>query len=334
MHVLIAVPQQDPATGNWVTARRFAEELSTRGAQVTLQGAPVEDPSGLRATLEDSRPDVAILLHAYRSGRPWLAAQQTTTIPYLVLLTGTDINNGFHDPKQRDVIKQTLSGAQAILLQNRLLIETFDQAHPALRSKLHYLPPDIRLGNLPCDLRAKLSLHPEAVLLFCPASIRPVKSVLELLRACDPLAGQGLPFHLAFCGPILDQDYGQSFLDAVSARDWASYLGVIDPEAMAAALQSADLVINNSQHEGLSNALLEAAAVGTPILARNIAGNAALVESGVNGRLFDDASFLDVVASLIGDPVLRARLSETRHPVSPGQEGDRLFTLVRDVLGG
>ena len=71
-------------------------------------------------------------------------------------------------------------------------------------------------------------------------------------------------------------------------RRWASYLGVIPPEAMAAAMGGADVIINNSLSEGLANSLLEAATLGIPILARNNPGNAALVRHGINGLLFDD----------------------------------------------
>ena len=73
-----------------------------------------------------------------------------------------------------------------------------------------------------------------------------------------------------------------------------------------------DVILNNSVSEGLPNALLEATALGLPILARNIPGNAAVVESGGNGLLYDDAAgFLESAVRLLNDPDLRRSLS---HP--------------------
>jgi glycosyltransferase involved in cell wall biosynthesis len=71
-------------------------------------------------------------------------------------------------------------------------------------------------------------------------------------------------------------------------RPWASYAGIIPPEAMADAMRDADVIINNSISEGLANSLLEAATLGIPILARDNPGNAALVRHDINGLLFEN----------------------------------------------
>ena len=50
-------------------------------------------------------------------------------------------------------------------------------------------------------------------------------------------------------------------------------------------LESADVVVNPSYHEGLSNVLLEASAIGRPLIASNIPGCRELIDDGVNGYL-------------------------------------------------
>ncbi len=111
---------------------------------------------------------------------------------------------------------------------------------------------------------------------------------MELLELFDRMAMESTDFHLAFCGPGLDDDYAKRLLAAIEGRPWASYLGTIAPEAMADAMRGADVVVNNSHTEGLANALLEAATIGIPILARDIPGNAAVVTHGINGLLYND----------------------------------------------
>jgi glycosyltransferase involved in cell wall biosynthesis len=126
------------------------------------------------------------------------------------------------------------------------------------------------------------------LLFLLPAGLRPVKDVIGLLQIFDRLAYQANPFHLAICGPVLDENYGRQVLAEVAMRSWASYAGIIRPEAMADAMRDADVIVNNSISEGLANSLLEAATLGIPILARDNPGNAALVRHDINGLLFDN----------------------------------------------
>jgi glycosyltransferase involved in cell wall biosynthesis len=181
---------------------------------------------------------------------------------------------------------------------------------PCLADKIAYLPPGIVLGTAPAPFN-RAELAPLGGTLFLhPAGIRPVKGNRELLDLFDPLAAEGLSFAVAFCGPALDSAYSAEFVAAVARRPWARYLGVIPPPAIPAILRQVDVVLNNSQSEGIANALLEADALGVPMLVRNIPGNAAVVEEGINGLLYDDAaSFARQARALMVDPILRRRLS-------------------------
>ncbi len=309
LRILIAVPAQDQVTGNWITARRFQQGLESLGHNIHLIDTPLE-PAPLEQAVIAETPDLVLLLHAFRTGRPWLALAENRRIPFLVLLTGTDINHGIGDPQQGPIIREVLGKAAGVLTQNPLTEKTFRREHGDLASRLHYLPPGIHLGEAPFALRRKYSIPTEAPLFLCPAGLRPVKGVLELLHLCDPLFAAFAHLRVAFCGPPLDPEYSRRFFAALRERPQAIYLGLVPPEAMAAAMREADVIVNNSASEGLPNALLEASALGKPILARDIPGNAAVVKDGANGLLFrDPAGFAAAAARLLEEPGLRQDLS-------------------------
>ena len=108
------------------------------------------------------------------------------------------------------------------------------------------------------------------------------------------------PFILAVVGPALDAEYAA----AVAARLGPSppattaaagddarvmtpavvLLPPVDRVGMVSYMRDAAAVVNTSTSEGQSGALLEAAAVGTPIVARDIPGNRSLLD------LIDDAA--------------------------------------------
>ncbi len=308
MRILFVIPEQPRTTGNWVTALRHEQGLVSLGHEVRLV-----ETAGSVANLErqvaEFKPDLIHLLHAYRAGRPWLGCRQQGAIPSVVSLTGTDLNHGLDSAEQGPQICAVLEQAAAIIIQNQLTVESFAAAHTDLAARLHHVAPGVSLGSDPYPLRQRHALSASSILFLLPAGIRPVKANLELLQLFDLVAEAGPFCQLLFCGSILDQSYGQRFQAALQARPWAHYLGEIPASAMAAVLREVDVVLNHSVSEGLPNVLLEAAALGRPILARDIPGNRAAFMPDLNGLLYDSSeSFVRQALALIRNPALRQRL--------------------------
>jgi len=333
MRILIVVPEQDQVSGNWVTAKRFQQGLELQGHQVALSGVSLQPRGHLRRQVLAFVPDVALLLHAYRSGKPWLEEADDLHIPCVVLLTGTDVNHGLDDPAQHDLILTVLRHSSSVLVQNPLLAAELTAAQPGLSANLQILTPGITLGTAPYELRKQHALAMEQVIFLCPAGLRPVKGLLELLEMSGEVAAASPAFVLAFCGPSLEDGYSRRLLAAIESRPWARYLGTIPAEAMASAMRSVDVVVNNSQSEGLANALLEAATVGLPILARRIPGNAAVVRHNVNGLLYgDDVEFLNCALQLL-DPKRRRLLAcpePERYPAR--REAEELAAILKQAI--
>ncbi len=332
MRILIVVPEQDRISGNWVTAQRFRQGLERHGHHVALHATHLHPDGLLRDHLIEFAPDVTILLHAYRSGKPWLEATKGLNFPYVVLLTGTDVNHGLDDPEQSVIIRNILHQAAFVLLQNAFIAAEFAASHPELTVSLRVLQPGIILGTAPYDLRNTHTLAKEQTLFLCPAGLRPVKGILQLLEMFDRVAAASSACHLAFCGPILDKGYGNRFLSAIEKRPWSSYLGSIPTEAMANAMRGADVILNNSQTEGLSNTLLEATTLGVPILARNIPGNAAAVRHGINGLLYDnETEFVQYALQLLNAESRRQLSRPGSKLYNPEIEAVELIAILQEA---
>ncbi|PLX78489.1 MAG: hypothetical protein C0616_14455 [Desulfuromonas sp.] len=313
MRVLIVTPEQNVATGNWVTARRLADGLQGLSHRVEIRPTGLNPSASLLEALDTFQPNIAILLHAYRSGAPWLQAIKGREIPFLVLLTGTDLNVGLDDSIQRPVIQRVLRAASGILLQNRLQLEQLKQCMPQFGDKLRYLPPGIQLGKESFDIRYSSGATDNDILFFCPAGLRPVKQQLELLKMFDRVVADSGNSLLAFAGPVLDPEYATVLQEGIDRRERVVYLGVIPHAAMAAAIRDSDIVVNNSKSEGLSNALLEADALGVPILARDIPGNREIVVTNRNGLLFpNEEEFVALATRLANDNHFRSRLGDAK----------------------
>ena len=69
-------------------------------------------------------------------------------------------------------------------------------------------------------------------------------------------------------------------------KGWHFFLAENLPRAQALGwVKAADVFVLNSTYEGLSHALIEAMALGTPVVATAVGGNPELIENGVDGLL-------------------------------------------------
>ncbi len=63
-------------------------------------------------------------------------------------------------------------------------------------------------------------------------------------------------------------------------------------------IREADCIVHPSYHEGMSNALLEGAAMGKPLIASNIPGCREVIDDGVNGFVVEPGCVDDLVDKL------------------------------------
>jgi hypothetical protein len=300
--------------------------------EVELFAIDQHKTSALTSEIAHFWPDQLLLLHAWKSGRFWLESSAVNFCPATVLLTGTDINHDVNDPAKGPVIEKVLQHTAAIVSQNQETVDSLRRQKPLWIDRLHFIPPGVSLGTTPYPLRKLHGIQAQCKLFLHPAGIRPVKANLELLKLCDPLAEHNRNFTIAFCGPDLDPDYFNKFMTAINKRPWAHYLGVIPPEAMPSAMSEADIILNHSSSEGMSNALLEAVAVGRTVLAKGIPGNTAIQYSGRRIMYYDtDEEFIDLAQKLLTDSPMKHPNASPFNAFSSETEALNFLSLFKSI---
>jgi len=118
---------------------------------------------------------------------------------------------------------------------------------------------------------------------------------------------------------------------------YATWLGETPHEQMGALYTRADIVLNCSHSESMSNTVLEAMALGRPMLVSDIPGNQMLVRHRDTGLLYkDQESFLKGVVTLMNDARLRADLGRRAgeyisNSYSPQHEAAEYIRLYRSL---
>ncbi len=258
MNVLLVVPSQAPVRGNMVTALRWQNGLARAGIDVTIV-----TPAGLAGR---PAPDLVHAHHAARSGPAAAAFARDASVPLLVSLGGTDLNGGpGGDPLPATL--DTLGRARAVVAPCSECLER-------LRGFAPGAPPgfSVRRGiaPLPC-----LPPRPPdgRLVLVAVGGIRRGKGQFRAAGWVERLRRTGLPATLRLVGPVLEPAYAREIRERYAGADWLDWTGTVPHDRMAEVYAGADAVLNASESEGASNAILEALVHGRPVAARGVPGN-------------------------------------------------------------
>lgn len=113
------------------------------------------------------------------------------------------------------------------------------------------------------------------------------------------------------------------------------FLGPISRREVFELLAAADAALLSSSWENFPHTVVEALAVGTPVVATDVGGVGEVVRDGENGLLVpagDVDALAAAVRRLAGDPELAARLRAAAAPSVAGYAPERLFARLEDVL--
>ncbi len=172
----------------------------------------------------------------------------------------------------------------------------------------------------------------------------------------------GQPGLLVFAGRLTDQKELEVALAAVAAVDAAHldvigdgperprleaeaqrlglggrvrFLGALPREDVLAHVAAAEAVVLSSAWENFPHGVVEALALGTPVIATSVGGVPEVVHDGENGLLVgpgDADAFAGAVRRFLADPALRARLREAAAPSVAEYSQDRIYGRLEAIL--
>ncbi len=156
---------------------------------------------------------------------------------------------------------------------------------------------------------SSLSEHRPGRLIYA-GRLEEAKHVEMILRAVSILRARGIEATLDIVGDGSERAALESLATSEGVSEWCTFLGWVPQEELAARLRMATVFVLASRQEGVTTAVLEALACGTPAIARPIGGLGAVITTGVNGSLWMGSD----VSSLADE--IDAALSRTWDPVA------------------
>lgn len=294
-----------------------------------LMGAATEGLSFIRSW----GPDIILCFFGVPSGPVGLLAKIFYGTPFLVSLRGSDVP-GFRPYDFSTYHKIIAPLLRVVWRRADHVIANSEGLNELAKEFAPYIPISVIPNGVDIERFRSFERDWSPPHLLFVGRIVYQKGLDVLFKALAEL--QDLPWKLTLVGdgPFLEdlksQAKREGFLDRVKFPGW------VEKDQLVHYYQQANIFVLPSRHEGMSNALLEAMAMGLPIVASDIAGNEELVIPGKNGFLIstnDQGSLTRSIKKCIRDQKLREKLGrESRKIVTEQYTWRRMAYLYSDLI--
>jgi glycosyltransferase involved in cell wall biosynthesis len=187
--------------------------------------------------------------------------------------------------------------------------------------------------------RCELGIADDDLLVVTVANLRVTKGYTDLLRAATQVIGEVDRAKFVAVGQGPDEAALRALHARLGLGERFLFLGYRDDALQIMA--AADVFCLASRHEGLPLALMEALALGLPVVATSVGGIPELVTHDVDAILVEPGRPEDLahaLTALARDPRRRARIAararEHADALDAGRAVQRIEALYRGVLGG
>jgi glycogen(starch) synthase len=291
------------------------------------------------------------------AGPPYAAWLQC---PLVTLMRGNDFDAALFSPKKSDVLRHAIRSSAAVCTVTRDHAARIAALEPG--AELAWIPNGVDTATwqlLPHDLDGAARWRAENVpagrrVLGLFGQLKQKKGVRFFLEEVER-SGVADRFHLLLVGDI-EQDLETFLRGSATSESSARRQSIAPPDGETLSMSAlpfrdrfellplfaaCDLIVVPSFYDGLPNVVLEAAALGIPLLTSNAGGMADLLVDGENAIVFEAGDAHDcrravMAAASIDDASLSALGARCRAAVvehfNVEQEAQRYVDLFMEVL--
>jgi glycosyltransferase involved in cell wall biosynthesis len=264
-------------------------------------------------------------------------------IPQVITSFGRDLEVGATaDPRYYSMLRSTLALAEHVTVGTDSLRQHIERRFGIQPSKVSVIPcgVDTTLFDSRKDaslIRGVLGIAPHDVLcLAIQSSFSPDKGLDTLIRALPIIRERHPEVRVIVLGHDDTNDahnerYLLELLADLGIDDVVEFHGHQPHDRIAEYLAAADLFVDPRRAGNFSSSLLEALAMGTPVVTSGVASNLELIQPGINGRTFETNQPADLATNILWLLEERSRLHDLRRATQRWFDGNRHRYDYRDI---
>ena len=255
----------------------------------------------MAATIFYSRKVSVVLIDTYSTQNFYYAVViaklcNFLKIPYVPILRGGNLPKRLK--KSRGLSKGLFNNAWTNVAPSAYLMEKFKAAG---FKNLTYIPNTIEIKKYPFKPRQEI----KAKLLWV-RSFSEIYNPLLALQIVELLKKEGLEVELCMVGPEKDGSLQRCKSVAQELNLPITFPGILKKEEWIDLSKDYDIFINTTNFDNMPVSVMEAMALGLPVVSTNVGGLPYLIETHVDGILLppnDHAKFVEAVKGLLENPL-------------------------------
>lgn len=280
----------------------------------------------LRASLE-RRPADVVQLHLSRLNA--LLIKRHTSAAVVERLNMTRHGHGLYPLRWKWLDRFTARWIDRFIVVSESLKSQFvERGYPPEKLEVVTNGVDVPANPPPSPLREELGIAADQPLLGAVGRLTHQKGMDTFLRTAGHIAQNRPDAHFVIAGEGEERRRLERLAAELGVAQTTHFLGF--RKDVPAVLSGLDVLLYLSRWEPFANTILEAMAVGTPVVASSVGGNAEAIQDEVSGRLVPPEApeeAATAAVALLGDPKRRAGIAER------GLERVRDFSVARMVEG-
>lgn len=223
-------------------------------------------------------------------------------LPYIPILHGGNLPNRLKT--SRGLSKKLFGGARTNVAPSRYVEEEFKKAG---FTNLTFIPNSIATAHYPFKLRDSLSAR-----LLWVRSFAEIYNPLLALQVVEELLKRNVEVSLCMVGPDKDGSLQACKQVAQDLNLPVSFTGKLEKNEWVALAAEYDIFINTTNFDNMPVSVMEAMALGLPVISTGVGGLPYLIEHGTHGILVppnDAIRFADEIENMMANPIYGQQLS-------------------------
>lgn len=292
--------------GNAVAVHRWLKGLRNLGEDVEVFSLENKDNWPLvKKNLISFNPDIVHGVQGYRSGGFLMELSTLLDVHFVVSLRGTDVWEDMKYQNRYEIVESVLRLASKVTVLTESMKQEVCKHVPDIFEKVILIHQGVEKLAVNKDFLFENIISSNDKIVLFPANLRNMKNIFYPLDPLSLIVKDFPELKLVYLGPIIEDEIKKRLDCALTMYNWAVYLGVIPHDKIGDIFDRAFAVINCSDSEGMSNALLEGMIMGKPVLAYRNLASLELIKDGVNGFLFEHPNeFIMKLKRLLLEPGL------------------------------
>ena len=223
-------------------------------------------------------------------------------VPYIPILRGGNLPHRLN--KSPGLCRKLFDGARQNIAPSMYLFNAFKSEG---YTRLNYIPNTIEINEYAFQLRKNI----KAKLLWV-RSFSDIYNPSLALKVVERLQKQEIPVELTMVGPEVQDNLKNCKKEAKEKNLPINFTGRLDKKDWIALSTSYDIFINTTNFDNTPVSVIEAMALGLPVISTDVGGMPYLIEHRETGILVkpnDETAFIEEIIKLMEHPAATEKLS-------------------------